>query len=427
MKMKMIMSRFSIVALCLMASGLSSVELQAVEVTQPIVPAKVQQRYPWNGLVDIQLTNAQANAKVILSAKDMTTGQSLTVKTLTLGGEAFTNGVSVVTNDSVHLVWDTVSDVGENVIVTNARFFATLKFEPLYMVVDLSGGTNVTTYPITYRAGAPSRGWTIEYKMTKLVMRRIESGTFTMGSPSDEAGRESGETQHTVILTQDYWMGVFEITQKQYELVMGTNPSYWRPREGKDYLYRCPVERVTYDKIRGTGYGDLWPTHNQVDADSFMGRLRGKTDMLFDLPTEAQWEYVCRAGTSTALNNGKNLTSTNSCSNMAAVGRYLNNHNDGKGGWYEYHAIVGQYKPNAWGFYDMHGNVYEWCLDWYGTLSSTTATNPKGGMSGSYRVIRGGSWSTDASGCRSATRYYCRPSNCYQTIGFRVACSAEQD
>jgi formylglycine-generating enzyme required for sulfatase activity len=161
--------------------------------------------------------------------------------------------------------------------------------------------------------------------------------------------------------------------------------------------------------------------------------------MLFDLPTEAQWEYACRAGTATALNSGKNLTGTETCANMAEVGRYVGNTSDGKGG-YSQHTKVGSYLENMWGLYDMHGNVAEWCLDWWANNLGTSAkTDPKGATSGRYRLVRGGCWqgfdgAGTAASCRSAYRsrrystgtyytdYFMDPSYAYSYWGFRVVC-----
>jgi formylglycine-generating enzyme required for sulfatase activity len=299
-----------------------------------------------------------------------------------------------------------------------------------YMVVDLSGGVDALSYPVSYLSSVPAGGWTDEYKTTKLVLRLIPPGTFMMGSPSDELGRYSNETLHQVTLTKPFYIGVFELTQKQWQLVMGDTPSYYKGDTR-------PVEQVSYNTIRGSVNGAAWPTHNQVDANSFMGRLRSKVNMLFDLPTEAQWEYACRAGTSTALNSGKNLTGTQNCANMAEVGRYIGNTGDGKGG-YSQHTKVGSYLGNAWGLYDMHGNVHEWCIDWYvDNLGKSHVLDPSGASSGTYRLWKGGCFNYENGGyaraCRSARRIYsyyypngnwdeAYPSRTSIRGGFRVVC-----
>ena len=200
------------------------------------------------------------------------------------------------------------------------------------------------------------------------------------------------------------------------------------------------MERVSYYDIRGYKSGSAWPENNEVDEISFMGQLRKKTGIIFDLPTEAQWEYACRAGTTTALNSGKNLSNWRECDEMAEVGRYAYNGGQDKGyddckdyyDDYVAHAKVGLYLPNAWGLYDMHGNVWEWCLDWYeNDLGSDPVTDPKGALKGeSCRVLRGGSWHDVACSCRSASRilyspegdvYYFRSADRDDDFGFRVA------
>ncbi len=296
--------------------------------------------------------------------------------------------------------------------------------EDTYLVVDLSAGSEATSYPISYLAGPPAGRWTDEYKTTKLVLRKIPAGTFIMGSPEDEVGHYDHETQHQVTLANDYYVGVFEVTQKQWSLVMGENkwPSHF---SNVDYRDSRPVEKVSYNDIRGSNAGSGWPDSNAVDANSFLGRLRAKTGLDFDLPTEAQWEYACRAGTTTALNSGKNLTNMYTCPNLADIGRYrYNGGMDGEadaepsGGT----ATVGSHPPNCWGLYDMHGNVWEWCLDWWNASDYPVGevTNPKPDAGGHKRIMRGGSRVDYAYACRSANRSFYAPSRQGSHIGFRL-------
>ncbi|MBP5510039.1 MAG: InlB B-repeat-containing protein [Kiritimatiellae bacterium] len=280
-----------------------------------------------------------------------------------------------------------------------------------YLVIDLSGGPNAASYPVSNLTDIPSGGWTDEYKTTKLVLRRIDPGTFMMGSPEGEIGRFSNdEPSHRVILTHSYYIGVFELTQRQWELVMGNRPSAF----SNTVCYAArPVENVSYNQIRGSDLGKWWPQMNAVDETSFMGRLRAKTGRLFDLPTEAQWEYACRAGTTTALNSGKNLSAASGVdANMDEVGRYYYNSGSYNNS-YDYNgstvdtgtAKVGSYLPNAWGLYDMHGNVGEFCLDYWrdGIENSTVMTDPIGPETGSQRSVRSGTWSNYSAHCRSGS------------------------
>ena len=178
------------------------------------------------------------------------------------------------------------------------------------------------------------------------------------------------------------------------------------------------METVAWNTIRGDSDIYNWPSNRTVDAASFMGIIQQKTRLGLDLPTEAQWEYACRAGTTSKYNNGGSTTN-----DLNVLGRYSENRNDGKGGYSE-HTAVGSYLPNAWGFYDMHGNVWEWCLDWRGSLSN--GADPEGPVSGSARVIRGGSWFNGAGNCPSYGRNSMNPLNDNMCVyhGFRLACSA---
>ncbi len=296
-----------------------------------------------------------------------------------------------------------------------------------YLVIDLTEGPAATNYPVSYTNAPPEGGWTDEYKTTKLVMRRIPSGTFMMGSATNELGRDADrETQREVTLTQDYYMGVFEVTQKQWERVMGTWPSYFN---NVDYRDARPVEDVSYHDIRenvdsNSAISPNWPQSSESGASSFVGKLRERTGLTtLDLPTEAQWERAARAGTTTALNSGKNLTNTGECPNMDEVGRYgFNSNVSGAVQGVDTSAAtvkVGAFLPNAWGLYDMHGNVHEWCLDWNEAYHAPMI-DPIGAASGSDRVGRGGGWYYDAGNCRSAFRERYSPQNRNSGWGFRL-------
>ncbi len=410
-------------------SILAAVAHAAVSVTE----VKAQQRYPWNGMVDIDYTvvSDDANADVWVYVTGQNKDMNTSLAPRTLSGD----GVNAPVKAGTHrMTWNVTADYPNFSCEKFSVTMTALKAGAPYMVVDLEGGVDAENYPVSYLSAVPEGGWTEEYKTSKLVLRLIPPGTFMMGSPTDELGHNwqssyNGETLHQVTLTKPFYIGVFEVTQKQWELVMGTTPSGYKG-------VSRPVECVSYDMIRGTLNGAMWPAHNQVDETSFMGKLRAKVDALFDLPTEAQWEYACRAGTSSALNSGRNITDTQTCTNVAEVARYGSNQNDGKGGYTSGHTMVGSYLPNAWGLYDMHGNVAEWCLDWWTKdLGSSAKTDPTGATSGSYRLVRGGCChSADRAGyavcCRSAYRSYhyyyysdgAYPSRSYNYWGFRLVC-----
>jgi formylglycine-generating enzyme required for sulfatase activity len=201
----------------------------------------------------------------------------------------------------------------------------------------------------------------------------IQGGTFSMGS--NEYDWE--QPIHSVTVSS-FSMGKYEVTQKQWRDIMGNNPSHF---SGCD---NCPVEQVSWD-----------------DIQTFLQKLNAKTGKNYRLPTEAEWEYACRAGTATTFNTGDNLTT--------AQANYNGNYpwkNYPKGEYRQKTIPVGSFAPNAWGLYDMHGNVWEWCSDWYSSdyYKNSPSNNPKGAATGSYRVIRGGSWDFSADYCRSAYR-----------------------
>ena len=410
------------------AMAACSLAIAAEALTLSVKDVKIAQRYPWNGLVDIDYTiecdDDTADVWVYPVGYDADFNTSVAPRTLEGDGA---NGQPVKAGTH-RMTWNMAADMPAN--YNRAKFsmkvYAYAGAAP-YMVIDLSPGPDATKYDVTYLNEIPDGEWTEEYKSSKLVLKLVVPGTFMMGTPVDEPGHSyinsSYELQHKVTLTQPFYMGVFEVTQKQYQLVLNSNPSH---NKG-DYR---PVECVNYNYLRGWDLGSKWPSGKQVDASSFFGQLRTKTGITFDLPTEAQWEYTCRAGTGTALNSGKDLTDAN----LSEVARWYRNGGDGKGGYTSNHTVVGKYLPNAWGFYDMHGNVAEWCRDWWQANLSETAIDPKGPETGSSRVVRGGGYCTPWSNrydlpYRSGARSYglygnygdTTPTSAVEYIGFRVA------
>ena len=401
------------VLLSVLVLALVTLSLRAeVKVTE----VEVKPRWPWNGLVDVTYSiecdevddaGKPTNVYVDFTGYDQDRDRTVRMRSLTGDGA----DAPVHAGGPYAVTWDAGADEPSiNVAAFLVKVHAMAGLGT-YMVVDL------TTGAVRYSAEAPDPS-DDTCRTTELWLRQIPAGTFTMGSPEDELGRWSDETQHEVTITQMFYIGVFECTQKQYNLITGDNPSYYQGETR-------PVEQVSYDMIRGTSAtaGAGWPSYGHaVDADSFFGKLQSLAGLVFDLPTEAEWEYSCRAGTTTALNSGKNLASTDQDANMAEVGRCDYNIYDGKGGYSE-HTKVGSYLPNAWGLYDMHGNICEWCLDWYGSYPASAVEDPAGSSTGSYRVLRGGSCYSIARHCRSAYRVNYFPSDygC-DNFGFRVAC-----
>lgn len=355
---------------------------------EPGITVKARQRYPWNGLVDLKFTiTGESGTKYDTSftAKDMVGGTNIAMKTIRKSNGVAAEEKEKLLPGTYNWVWDAAADLPKDFKCERMTVTGTAEqSQGLYMVIDLSSGANSSKYPVSYLDDVPIGGWSDEYKTTKLVLRRIEPGSFKMGG------------SYNVTLTKPFYCGVFEVTQKQYSLVMGTNPSYYKG----DML---PVEYVSYNVIRGSSNGAKWPSSSSVDSTSFMGKLRVRTGRNFDLPTEAQWEYACRAGTTTTY--------------------YWGNSMNGNYAWYTGNSglktcVVGTKKANDWGLYDMSGNVYEWCLDWSGTLSG--GTDPKGSTSGQWRVNRGGCWTTYEDACTSSYRHDNSPDSINYYNGFRV-------
>ena len=222
-----------------------------------------------------------------------------------------------------------------------------------------------------------------------IEMLWVKPGTFEMGSPLGEAKRRDSETPHTVTLSRGFYLGKHEVTQAQWQKVMGSNPSFFK---GADR----PVERVSWTDV--TSFCD-----KLTELERKAGRL--PAGMAYQLPTEAQWEYACRAGTKTAFSFGAELTSEQA------------NISGGPGETVD----LDKYPGNSWGFHDMHGNVFEWCADWYGAYPTGAVGDPVGPAVGSARVRRGGSWSHTASSARSAIRNWNGPAYSSINLGFRLS------
>ena len=216
----------------------------------------------------------------------------------------------------------------------------------------------------------------------RLEMVLIPAGTFVMGSPTSEEERDDDETQHEVTLTKPFYMGKYEVTQEQWEAVMEDNESDTKGA-------KLPVTNVSWE-----------------DCQKFIKKLNAKTDGGYRLPTEAEWEYACRAGTATAYSFGDEITPKDANYKDSEIANPV---------------AVGSYQPNAFGLYDMHGNVCEWCEDWEADYPAGAVTDPKGPATGDRRVLRGGSFFSLESDARSSNRIYFTPSNRLIIFGFRLA------
>ena len=286
----------------------------------------------------------------------------------------------------------------------------------------------------------------------KFAFRFCPAGSFMMGSPESEEGRDDDETQHRVTLTKGFWMLETEVTQAQWKAVMGTTIEQQAQKMlHDDTEYNLGGKQTTIRDFYGFkrdedpseivhGVGDSVPIYyvSWDECQEFCRKCKSR-GLPIELPTEAQWEYACRAGSTTSLYNG-NLVIKGKCNGplLDSIAWYGGNSSQGfsqKSRWNssswpetQYSGgpcgahIVGKKAPNDWGLYDMIGNVWEWCADYYNDdISSSSATDPKGPSSGSIRVFRGGSWYSDAQYCRSASRDGNTPTNRSSRLGFRVA------
>jgi formylglycine-generating enzyme required for sulfatase activity len=225
----------------------------------------------------------------------------------------------------------------------------------------------------------------------------VPPGKFNMGSPEDEKGRDEDETLHTVTLTEPFYLGKYEVTQAQYQALTGKNPSHFKGAN-------LPVETLSWEEARS--YAEK------------LTKKRGDKQV-YRLPTEAEWEYSCRGGRPSSqpfgIGDGLSLSSREA--------NFDGNHPYGaavKGPYLKKTSAVGSYTANALGLYDLHGNLWEWCADWYGSYPKGHVTNPSGPSEGSDRVIRGGGWFRHGTDCTASARYRIEPGKAHYSLGFRL-------
>jgi len=350
---------------------------------------------------------------------DFTTGPELTLGTGS-GGLDYAWTASVPAADSYDLYYA----AGNDLAAANVR--AGNKTAGASSGGTINGLQSGTVYSVLVAAN--KSGYNSIYSAVKTVtaptettaaalvdMVLIPAGTFQMGAPTSEPGY-AGETRHTVTLTSGFYMGKYEVTQAQYQKVMGTNPSYFTtPVSSETSTANQPVETVRwYDTVafcnKLSMQEGLSPAYSisgitdpagweSVPSLDVIVIVEGTTG--YRLPTEAQWEYACRAGTTTAFNWGTDYIDSGKADYFAS---WVDTNNKVAGSNLGRPTDVGSYSPNAWGLYDMHGNVWEWCWDRYESYTSGSQTDPMGAVSGDYRMMRGGCWDLFGKFLRSANR-----------------------
>lgn len=269
--------------------------------------------------------------------------------------------------------------------------------------MDLPPGEKYVEFDYVFegaRAKGTCRVLTLDIGGETMDFVRIPKGTFTMGSPQEEEGHRDDEGQHQVEFTNDFYLGRSPVTQAQYKAITGDNPSRFKGD-------RLPVEKV-----------------NWSDADAYCKALSKKLKRKVSLPSEAQWEYACRAGTRTAFHFGSKLNGdlANCDGNHPYGARTV-------GPYKMKTTAAGSYPANVWGLYDMHGNVWQWCQDWYGPYSKLEDTRDPlqaKKQSDNHKVLRGGCWEAVAAYCRTAHRLENNPDDRGYLVGFRVLLSLEK-
>ena len=382
---------------------------------------QVQQRYPWNGIVDIDYTISLDDGE-FLSLTNDTVSFEVTDASVSPAKvyrpATFLSLPHPLSAGRHRVAWNANADGFTNKSASVSVKAKVTNHAEQYMIIDVSDGS-ADYFPVTFMDGKPAGGFANPtdntYRGDKIALRLIWPGGFIAGSPANEPKRtKTSEVQHVVSFTNAFYIGVFEITQKQWFNVMNSNPS----KNVGDYR---PVDYVSYLNVRG-GY---WPSSSDATVDTFVDVMRkkcraqdesGQWTVEFpglDIPTEFQWEYACRAGTTTPVYDGVPIpaegwkTETTLQDSLQNIARHSYNTSDGKGDpSYITTTTVGLYQPNAWGLYDMLGNVQEWCRDWFaeGVDQLGQVVEPVGPAGGTdRRCLRGGSY-LDWGTCRSAAR-----------------------
>jgi formylglycine-generating enzyme required for sulfatase activity len=250
----------------------------------------------------------------------------------------------------------------------------------------------------------PVHGLTAEKRFTNSIgmeFALLPAGSFMMGSPPDEPRRNKDEVQHQVTLSKPFYMQTTEVTLKQWRALMGKRFFGLFRRRGKE---NKPIVKVSW-----------------FDCVDFVKKLNALNEGIYRLPTEAEWEYASRAGSQKAYSWGKDIDCKKAMySNNTLKSEDCVDYVKSRGLATDSPAPVMSYAPNAWGLYDMHGNVWEWVQDWYGKYPHTAVVDPKGAETGTERVRRGGSWFKYGRACRSANRNFAHPATKHNTLGFRV-------
>ena len=417
----------------LLAAAVAAVGLAAFAENNPTITLdRVQQRYPWNGLVDIDFTvdlkGNDGNQYYVRLQAEVNEGGN--IRTQTMGEFLDLTGLTNAVHGARRVTWNTALDYS-GFLVKNAKVTAQLMrhdgdlsltpyFCPwCYTVIDVSGGPTAKSYPhwneyLENMEVSTNKFNTEEYKTNKIVLRRIQPGEFEIGTDDGADYEDVGdcdngydyEERHKVKLTKPYYIGMFEITRAQWRKVVA-EPQGWESEAYVGTEGIVPMSKIGFENICG--------------EDEFLDRLRKKSGLEdLNLPTEAQWENACRAGTTTSTYFGNNVSEDADLCKKYLWSKYLCS--DGA----VYHG-VGLLLPNNWGLYDMLGNAAEGCLDTYeeelGSLleGDYTDDDPLGG-SGDYASLRGGSFDEELKWVRAAARKERRlKSVVYDHGGFRLA------